>query len=442
MNRFVSNIRSLYLSIYDTWHLPKRFLNQVVERNLRSLLFITPVVFMFGFIMLLEIKNNPPFSVSLYNFYLNYYSLISILSFLFFVLSLVMLKLRKLPSFVRSIPIFISLISYLLLSISVHVFARNLIYSMLTLSIIILISTLYFDENPIFYLLTAFPAIIFLGHRAYNVYGNFGFAIFLIYAIISVMASFFKRRITVRNYKQKESLAKNSWKLSDEVDKKTKLLKDKNEKLNKLQDDIIIGLANIVENRDTETGDHIQRTSSYVEFLAKKAREKRCYVETLNSGYIGLIRKVAPLHDIGKIVVPDSILKKPGKLTPEEFDIMKTHASEGGKLIKSVLGSNADESYVKMATEVATYHHEKWDGSGYPYGKKGEEIPLSARIMAIADVFDALVSVRCYKAPMPFEQAIGIIKEGAGKHFDPVLADIFVAEKDAVKVIMEEKYEN
>ena len=442
MNRFFSNIRLLYLNINDTWHLPKRFLNQVVEKNLRSLLFVTPLTFLFGFIMLLETKNNPPFSISLYKFYIIYYSLAAILSFVYFILSLIMLKLRKLPSFVRSIPIFISLIGFLVMSITLHVYARNLIYAMLTLSIIILISTLYFDENPLFYLLTAFPAIIYLGLRAYNVYGNFGFAMFLIYAIISVMASFFKRRITVRNYKQKEALAKNSWKLSDEVDKKTKLLQDKNLKLNKLQDDIIIGLANIVENRDTETGDHIQRTSSYVEFLAKKAREKRCYVASLSSGYITLIKKVAPLHDIGKIVVPDSILKKPGKLTPEEFDIMKTHASEGGKLIKSVLGTNADESYVRMAMEVATYHHEKWDGSGYPYGKKGEEIPLSARIMAIADVFDALVSVRCYKAPMPFEQAMGIIQEGAGKHFDPVLAKIFVDEKDAVKAIMEEKYEN
>ena len=142
------------------------------------------------------------------------------------------------------------------------------------------------------------------------------------------------------------------------------------------------------------------------------------------------------MHDIGKIVVPDSVLKKPGKLTPEEFSQMKLHTTEGDRIVREILNTSEDEEYIKMTSEIAKYHHEKWNGNGYPLGIKDKEIPLSARILAIADVFDALVSPRCYKEPMNPEKAFEIIKQDAGTHFDPVLAEVFLELKEEALEIM------
>lgn len=211
--------------------------------------------------------------------------------------------------------------------------------------------------------------------------------------------------------------------LEVEVSEKAKEAKIENEKRISLQNHIIISL---VENRDTDTGEHIQRTSAYVELLSRKAYEQGVYPETITSEFIELIKRAAPMHDIGKIVVMDNVLKKPGKLTPEEFEQMKRHSTEGGRIINDVIGVSEDREFIKMASEVACSHHERWDGKGYPYGLKEEEIPLSARIMAIADVFDALVSPRCYKKPMSQKEAFRIIQEEAGSHFDPILAKLFI----------------
>lgn len=138
------------------------------------------------------------------------------------------------------------------------------------------------------------------------------------------------------------------------------------------------------------------------------------------------------MHDIGKIAVPDHILQKPGRLTPEEFETIKQHACEGGKIVREVLGSIEEKEYVEIASDVAAYHHEKWDGSGYNQGLAGEDIPLSARIMAVADVFDALVSKRCYKEAMPMEEAFDEIERSAGTHFDPRLAEVFLDLRDEI----------
>ncbi|MCR5400103.1 MAG: HD domain-containing protein [Treponema sp.] len=210
---------------------------------------------------------------------------------------------------------------------------------------------------------------------------------------------------------------------------------DQSAKIISLQNNTIISLSNLVENRDSDTGDHIIRTSSYIKVLAKKAMEEGLFQNQLNEEFIALLEKAAPMHDIGKIVVPDSILKKPGKLTPEEFEIMKRHTTEGSRIVHDVLGSGEDKKYIQMAADVAHYHHEKWDGSGYPENLKGEQIPLSARFMAIADVFDALVSPRCYKEPIPIDDAFEIIREGIGSHFDPQLANIFLTLKDPITEI-------
>lgn len=202
------------------------------------------------------------------------------------------------------------------------------------------------------------------------------------------------------------------------------------EKISRMQAHIISGLANLIESRDLETGEHVARTRSYAKALSEFARADGVYADLLDDHFISLICRVAPLHDVGKIVVPDHILKKPGRLTPEEYNEMKRHASEGGRVVREVLEGVTDDEYLSFASDVATCHHEKWNGKGYPKGYSGEAIPLSARIMAIADVFDALVSERCYKEAMLPERAFEIIREEAGAHFDPNLAQVFLNHKD------------
>ena len=215
-------------------------------------------------------------------------------------------------------------------------------------------------------------------------------------------------------------------------------VKEKGEEIAHMQNGLIYVLADLVESRDKNTGDHVRKTAAYVKLILQKMKEKGVYAEYLTDEYVEDVINSAPLHDVGKIKVSDVILNKPGKLTDEEFEIMKSHTTAGNDIITSAMALVTDSGYLKEAKNLATYHHEKWDGSGYPTGIAGEEIPLSARIMAVADVFDALVSRRSYKKPFTFEQAMDIIREGAGKHFDPKLAEIFIEAEDEVRKIAEE----
>ena len=208
-------------------------------------------------------------------------------------------------------------------------------------------------------------------------------------------------------------------------DIQTELVADQ-ERVSQIQEHIISGLANLIENRDLDTGEHVARTSDYVKALSEYARADGIYADQLDDHFISMMHRFAPLHDVGKIVVPDYILKKPGRLTAEEFEDMKRHVSEGGRVVREVLDGVTDEEDLSFASDVATCHHEKWNGKGYPNGLSGEDIPLSARIMAIADVYDALTSKRCYKEAMPPEKALEIIREDAGTHFDPLLAQVFI----------------
>ena len=199
-------------------------------------------------------------------------------------------------------------------------------------------------------------------------------------------------------------------------------------RITRMQDEIIINFAEMVEARDTSTGDHIKKTAFYVEAIADELQKEGKFSEILTDSYKDKLKRSAPLHDIGKIAVSDLILNKPGKLTDEEFAIMKSHTTQGMKILSKIeanANNTMDDNYLKEAIEMAHFHHEKWDGSGYPTGIKGEEIPLSARIMAVADVFDALVAERVYKKPFTYEKAMAIITEGSGKHFDPVVVEAF-----------------
>ena len=209
------------------------------------------------------------------------------------------------------------------------------------------------------------------------------------------------------------------------------------ERISGMQDHIITGLVNLIENRDMETGQHVARTSAYVKALAEDARKGGVYADELTDHTIELLYRTAPMHDIGKIMVSDQILKKPGRLTAEEFELMKRHAAAGGDVTRDILTGITDEEYMSFAADIAMYHHERWDGTGYPHRLAGEQIPLGARIMAIADVFDALVSERCYKKPYPVDQAFQIIEEEAGTHFDPKLVKVFLDHREDFIIIQE-----
>lgn len=196
--------------------------------------------------------------------------------------------------------------------------------------------------------------------------------------------------------------------------------------IEKMQESIIMDFAEIVEARDKCTGDHIKKTSYYVGAIANEMRSEGMYPDILTDKYIEHLKRSAPLHDVGKIKVSDIILNKPGKLTEEEFDLMKTHTTAGESILKGSMSFAQNSDYLRESANMAAFHHERWDGTGYPYGLKGEEIPLGARIMAVADVFDALISRRSYKEPFSFEKAIGIIKEESGTHFDPNVVKAFL----------------
>ena len=227
-----------------------------------------------------------------------------------------------------------------------------------------------------------------------------------------------------------------TYKVLKELEEKNKFFQSKSEanemRILEIQNKTIMGIADLVESRSGETGQHVKRTSHLVNMILMQAKKKGKWTEILTDEYIDYVTRAAPMHDLGKIVIPDAILNKPGKFTPEEFEIMKTHASAGGKIVYDIIGGVAEKNYVDIASDIASYHHEKWNGRGYPNGKAGEEIPLCARIMAVADVFDALVSERCYKKPMSYDDAFALIERESGEHFDPDVVELFMGLKDEI----------
>lgn len=202
---------------------------------------------------------------------------------------------------------------------------------------------------------------------------------------------------------------------------------ERTRQISELQDGTITAMGALAETRDPETGNHIKRTQLYVKVLAQKLKSNPKFSSFLTPENITLLFKTAPLHDIGKVGIPDNILLKPGKLDEEEFEIMKKHTVYGKDTIDQVeLITGQNNVFLNFAKEISLSHHEKWDGSGYPRGLKGEEIPLSARLMAIADVYDALISKRVYKPPFSHKEAVDIIIKGRGTHFDPEIVDNFL----------------
>lgn len=220
--------------------------------------------------------------------------------------------------------------------------------------------------------------------------------------------------------------------LEERVEEQTKKIKEQTLERIQMQESVIEGMAAIIESRDNSTGEHVRNTKRYVSMIADYMLEHGIYPEEVDEQFTEYIRSAAPLHDVGKILISDVILNKPGKFTPEEFEIMKTHALLGEEIVEKILDNNTEPELLQMAKDVVCGHHEKWDGSGYPSGLSGEMIPLAARIMAVADVFDALVCKRVYKEAMAEEEAYTILREDSGKHFDPVIVDVFFQIRDEV----------
>lgn len=225
--------------------------------------------------------------------------------------------------------------------------------------------------------------------------------------ILNVMRSRISRILEL------DDLRKN---LEEKLDERTR-------HISHIQQMMVLGMATMVESRDNSTGGHIKRTSMVVEtFAAKLSRSDY----GLSKSFLKKVIRAAPMHDLGKIAVDDRILRKQGKFTDEEYEEMKNHSREGARIVKQILEGVEKEDFVRIAVNMAHYHHEKWNGTGYPTGIAGEEIPVEARIMALADVFDALVSKRCYKEAFSYDKAFGIIEESLGTHFDPGLGRIFI----------------
>ncbi len=212
----------------------------------------------------------------------------------------------------------------------------------------------------------------------------------------------------------------------------------KTETIGRMQENLIMVMADLVESRDQYTGDHIRKTAAYVRLILRQMKKEGIYADQLTDEFIDDVNKSAPLHDIGKIMVSDTILNKPGRLTDEEFAIMKGHTTAGREILEKAVSAVSDPMYLDEAKRLAEFHHEKWDGSGYPCGLVGEDIPLSGRIMAVADVFDALVSKRSYKNGFPLDKAFAIIEEGMGTHFDPQIAAAFLHARDEATAIARE----
>lgn len=225
--------------------------------------------------------------------------------------------------------------------------------------------------------------------------------------------------------------------LHDYNEELEKAVEEKTAHISSMQDKMLLGMADMIESRDSSTGGHVKRTSEVIRIFTEELyRFRETYGFT--GEFLTYVTKAAPMHDLGKVAVDDRILRKPGKFTPNEFEEMKDHAGRGGEIVAKVLQGVEDEAFIRVAENIAHYHHEKWNGEGYPEHLSGTDIPLEARIMALADVFDALVSKRCYKDSMNYESAFQIIEESLGSHFDPQLGKLFLQCREQLIAYYEE----
>lgn len=425
----------------DRYIMPIEFRPQLSNENLKNIGLILHFAIAFGIsnaciYCIFHTTDDPLFSYSML-----YYAIYTILSVITLIIRMFSQKFNEKKYIFRDFPFYFTMVWMFGLALYNYLLLDSYFNGTILFSAICIVSVIFFNVAPIPFTLISFITVIFMANIIYKEQGIHSLIDTHLLALLMFFLSMFKRRITKRDLMKSMLLRNYKEVLEEEVEKQTNELKIQHKKIVSMQNNTIIGLSNLVENRDSDTGKHTQRTRSYVRHLAKRALAQGYYSNLINADFISRLSKAAPMHDIGKIVVPDSILKKPGRLTSEEFEQIKRHTTEGGRIVTEVLGDNEDKDYIKMTIDVVSYHHEKWDGTGYPKGLKGNDIPLSARIMAIADVFDALVSPRCYKQPMSVDEAFDIIKQESGTHFDPQLATIFLGMKDEIIAVME-RYQN
>ena len=244
------------------------------------------------------------------------------------------------------------------------------------------------------------------------------------------------RNLGIHTGDEIENLYKKASSMTKNQAEQLRSIRRLNDSTAKMQDGLIMTMADLVENRDSDTGAHVQKTAAYVKIIVEGLKKKGYYAHKITPKFMSDVVRSAPLHDIGKINISDSVLNKPGKLTDEEYEIMKTHTTAGKRIMEKAIKIVEGENYLKEARNMAAYHHERWDGKGYPEGLHGEVIPLSARIMAVADVFDALSSARVYKPAFPIEKALAILEEGSGTQFDPKCVEVFMEALPEVKIIL------
>jgi len=249
------------------------------------------------------------------------------------------------------------------------------------------------------------------------------------------------RKLDIRTEDEIERLYDLICKMASDVAEQMRSIRHYADATAQMQNGLILTMADMVESRDSDTGAHVQKTSAYVKIILEGLKRKGYYASKLTPKYMIDVEMSAPLHDLGKINIPDAVLNKPGKLDDEEFAIMKTHTTAGKEILEKAINTVKGGSYLKEARNMAAYHHERWDGKGYPEGLHGEVIPLSARVMAVADVFDALASPRVYKPAFPLEKALSIIEEGAGSQFDPKVVEVFLENLPEVKQVLRQYQE-
>lgn len=418
---------------------------QVAKQNFKSIFIILHIVFLFGLINLIPLIAIHSNDLLEYHSQLIYFGLFTLFSFMDIMVYIIIKFMLKSESIILlNMPLYLAFIAVYFLIIYGTVTFGSILTGVLLLSTVSLVILIFMNVHPVAFIAMIIVPFVEIGNLILKQKSTSAFADLILLFVVLCALAFYKRISVVstmcatsRLEDQKKKLEKEYSRQSAEIETQAIELIRQNRKLMKIQDETIISLSNLVENRDSDTGGHVKRTSKYVNILANAAFHKHLYPEIIDEDFIELVTKAAPLHDIGKIIVPDAILKKPGRLEDNEFEMIKRHASEGGKIVQEVLGVSDDPNYVEMAKNIAMYHHEKWNGKGYPCGINGDEIPLCARLMAVADVYDALVSKRCYKQAMTFDEATEIIKVSSGSHFDPVLVDLFLEKTEDFKEIAE-----
>lgn len=312
------------------------------------------------------------------------------------------------------------------------------IYLMYCMSAIVLL-----HMHPLVYAVQTLIILLLTTNTVYQYFKSLGTTFSYVCLLLGTVILVFYSNYNVHKKLEITAIAEQKKRLLEqELEIKRTEIFDSIQKQVLMQENIIVAIADLVENRDMDTGTHIKATSFYAKLIADDILSRNLYSDIMTPKFAYLVEKAAPMHDLGKIAIPDDILKAPRRLTDDEFEVMKQHTVEGHKIIHHIYENIETPEYIECAANIAKYHHERWDGKGYPEGLSGENIPLEARIMAVADVFDALVSRRCYKDAYPLSEAFGEIERGAGTQFDPVLVDIFISYKNEIKAVILDEFED